>query len=144
MLVENLKLDVCYPKLVNAFWYYCLFRYCLWSHSLLRSKNCGRGLKLQRGLCLYLFYYLVSYAVLALSRWLCALRCVALCCAQLRLPRSSAQALNETLAPHLKNKTSAHKDRRLPAQPYHAQISPVSLSLSLSPHFIQNAHIQGR
>jgi len=46
-----------------------------------------------------------------------------LCLAQLRLPRSSVQALNETLAPHLKYKTVFQEDRQLPGQSYHAQIS---------------------
>lgn len=36
------------------------------------------------------------------------------------------KALNETLAPHLKNKTAFRKDRRLPGKSYHAQISQFS------------------
>lgn len=36
------------------------------------------------------------------------------------------KALNETLAPHLKNKTALRKDRRLPGKSYHAQISQFS------------------
>jgi len=55
-----------------------------------------------------------------------------LCFAQLRLPRSCVQALNETLAPHLKNKTAFHKDRQLPGQSYHAQISQFTKLASLS------------
>lgn len=52
-----------------------------------------------------------------------SVRLLALCLAQLRLPRSSMQALNETLAPHLKNKKRAfHGDRQLPGLSYHAQI----------------------
>lgn len=62
---------------------------------------------------------------------LCAVL-LGLCLAQLRLPQSSTQALNETLAPHLKNKIACHKDRQLPAQSYHAQINQTGLSLSFS------------
>lgn len=58
--------------------------------------------------------------------------------AQLRLPRSSIRALNETLAPHLENKTGPYTDRQLPAQPYHAQISPI-YQPALSP----NTHVLG-
>lgn len=63
--------------------------------------------------------------------------------------RAPMQALNETLAPHFKNKTAFFSaDRQLPGLPYHAQIRrfnkldpppfPPALSLSTAP--VSNTH----
>ena len=85
--------------------------------------------------------------IAALRHCLSALRRLVLASRNYASRGAPCRALNETLAPHLKNKTAFHEDRQLPAQSYHAQISqftklaPLSLCLT---HTHTHTHTEGQ